>query len=333
MKTIRFILLTLGVLFGFSESKGQKLYAVSGASGNPSYLYELNPATGDTIRTIGYTGYSHITGIAVHPKTGVIYGHVNGSGGWGNGLLVRINKNTGSACPIGTTGIQSPDLAFDTAGTLYAWYEYNVATNHYDDLGTIDLSTGAFTEISSNYHGTWQTGIAFNSHNQCYMKEGFSIYPFNHTVTSKGSGVFFGGGTNNLLAFDDNDVCYTGQRSGSNFILKTIDVNTGNLTTIGTAPVPHISAIAFDNNSTSSIPPTVSVSITQPTSGQSNGSISTTVCGNEDGIRYSRWAKKGGVNYPESNELNLSNANAGDYMLMLITNDNNIHYYGPYTLN
>lgn len=78
--------------------------------------------------------------------------------------------------------------------------------------------------------------------------------------------------------------------------------------------------------------PTVSInSTTTPTSGQSNGSIDLNVSGSNI-IRYCRWSKKEGVNYPSGSDYDLNNAPAGSYYLMLITTDNKICYKGPYTL-
>lgn len=77
---------------------------------------------------------------------------------------------------------------------------------------------------------------------------------------------------------------------------------------------------------------TFSTSITQPSSGQSNGSIDLS-CDNGDApLRYARWSKRTGENFVEEDELDLNNADAGTYYLTLITLDNCIEYLGPYRL-
>jgi hypothetical protein len=58
------------------------LFAVDGSNCNPSTLYTLDPSDGSVASTIGpievgMTQLSHVTGIAIHPSTGVMYGIVN----------------------------------------------------------------------------------------------------------------------------------------------------------------------------------------------------------------------------------------------------------------
>ena len=61
-------------LFGpFTWAHAAVLYGANGAQGNPASLYILNPATGGIVSTVGAIGFA-VTGLAVHPTTGVLYG-------------------------------------------------------------------------------------------------------------------------------------------------------------------------------------------------------------------------------------------------------------------
>lgn len=352
IKSSKNLFLLLALCLFTMNLHAQTLYAISGAGENtPSYLYELNPLTGDTVRTIGYTGYSGIAGIAIHPKTGVMYGHKNGvvydeddfpdgpPRGDQNpdmipGLLLQIDKTTGVATPIGSTGLQSPDLAFDSSGTLYAWFEVNFDNYNYDNIATLNLTTGEATEVDDYYHETYATGITFSSSNQCYMKDGDSVYAFNHTNGTKSAGVALSGTTNNLLARNKQGVFYTGERN-QGFILKTLDVSTGQLSTVGSVAVNHISAIEFDISGNPCAPIVNITSITHPSNGQANGSITpglTFPCSSDTIVRYARWTKKGGKDYPAGNDFILNNAEAGEYTLVIILPNQEPFYYGPYVL-
>src|SRR5262249_6864437 len=115
-----------------------KMYAVSGAANTSSTLYEINSATGAVVQTIRATGFSHITGIDVHPITGEIYAVSNNTH-----QLLKLDPLTGAVTVVGSTGIfyDIPDISFRSDGTLFAWVE------GLDDLATINLSTGLVTTI------------------------------------------------------------------------------------------------------------------------------------------------------------------------------------------
>ncbi len=87
------------------------MYAVDGASGQPTTLYVLDPSNGSVLRTIGPTGFDHLTSIDVDPTTGILYGVTNGPD-----RLIRLDPTTGAGTVIGSTGAQIPDIAFDPAG-------------------------------------------------------------------------------------------------------------------------------------------------------------------------------------------------------------------------
>lgn len=72
--------------------------------------------------------------------------------------------------------------------------------------------------------------------------------------------------------------------------------------------------------------------ITQPSSGQNNGTIDVNCDNGGTPLRYARWTKRTGDNYAQEDALDLNNADAGTYYLTLITLDKCIEYLGPYRL-
>ena len=124
---------------------------------NVSHLIQINPASGALVSDIGQItdgvggpGIA-ISDLAIQPGTGLLYGieSTEAEGGvktqFGN--LYTINRITGVAALVGTTGIQNASLAFAPNGTLYI----TTANINPDDpsgpfidvnLDTVDASTG-----------------------------------------------------------------------------------------------------------------------------------------------------------------------------------------------
>ena len=115
------------------------LFGADGAGGNPSNLYILSPTTGAIVSNVGPIGFA-VTGLAVHPTTGVLYGPTGNQSPTAPGTLITIDKATGQGTVVGAFGIASQtmaDLTFTRDGTLYGWLVPG------DDLHTIDVTTGA----------------------------------------------------------------------------------------------------------------------------------------------------------------------------------------------
>ena len=88
-----------------ARSDAATLYAAS-AAGGPGNLYLLNPDTGAVIQTIGPTndvaGQNYpITGLAVHPTTGVLYGSTGNNPAATAARLVTIDPATALVTVIG----------------------------------------------------------------------------------------------------------------------------------------------------------------------------------------------------------------------------------------
>jgi hypothetical protein len=234
----------LFVLLSFATANAQQtLYAISGASGTESILYKLDANTGAVISTVGATGYTHISAMAVHPLTGEIYAIANPIYGVGN--LIKIDPNTGAGTVVGSNSLQVPDMSFSPSGILYAWSEWNGSSN--DDLHIIDINTGAATLVGECGCSTTKTGLAFKPTGELFMKAANTIHQMNPDNGLMLSSVNLSTSTNNLLAFNTNNEGYTGTRNSGVFTLQKIDPATGKITTIGSNSIGSISAIAFSS--------------------------------------------------------------------------------------
>src|SRR5206468_10195807 len=111
---------------------------------NSSRLILITPETGGVVSDVGLiragTGGQgiFIADLAIQPGTGVLYGIESREAGGGLGPpfgnLYTINRNTGVAALVGTTGLQNASLAFAPNGTLYAT---SAAVNPEDPFGPL----------------------------------------------------------------------------------------------------------------------------------------------------------------------------------------------------
>jgi hypothetical protein len=139
-------------------SQAAVLYAANGAQGHPSTLVILDQTTGAVASTVGPIGFA-VTGLAVQPITGALYGSTSRAADVSPGSLIRINKTTGAGTLIGSFALDDhamADLTFGPDGTLYGWAEPTL-----DALHRIDLATGKATIVGPSQIGnTFGSGIA-----------------------------------------------------------------------------------------------------------------------------------------------------------------------------
>lgn len=228
------------------------LFASDGAGGNSAArLYALNPATGATVTNVGAIGYS-VTGMAVQPGTGQIYG-VTGFDTTGGPSLIRINKSTGVGYLVGSLAGAAADpvadIAFTSNGTLYGWSENS------DDLVTINLSTGAATVVADSTIGTSGSGLAASATNVLFFAgDGANgalrtvngttglttvVATMNGTVGRQMNALAFNGGT--LFGSMGGNV-----GPGAPASLVTINTTTAVVTVLG-ASLTNMDAIVFNN--------------------------------------------------------------------------------------
>jgi hypothetical protein len=131
-----------------SNYTGGRLYSVNLETGVASMVAPLR--VGGAI-PIG------LTGLAIHPKTGVFYGLTGGLAPNIPKSLVTIDPLSGNATLVGSIGYSGSDIRFDPKGTLYVWLA------DLNRLGTIDLGTGAAKPLDAPlYDQTLGGGIGID---------------------------------------------------------------------------------------------------------------------------------------------------------------------------
>lgn len=229
------------------------LYGATGGNLN-SDLYTVNTTTGVTT-SIGQIGFA-VTGLAVDPITGTLYGSTSLQSPNHPNSIITIDRATGAGTLVGAVGIpgeEVADLTFDAAGTLYGWTEI-----YGDDLVTINTATGAATIVGNSTLITYGSGLADVNGTLFYSGDGITgaLRTVNKSTglttvvtTLHGAppntdgiaamaahpdtGVLFG------VALNDSDVVHPAY-------LVTINTTTGEVTTVGALP-NDFDAIAFDN--------------------------------------------------------------------------------------
>jgi Ca2+-binding RTX toxin-like protein len=144
------------------------LFGADGAefSEEPSDLYTINPSTGERTSTIGSIGFE-VTGLAVDPTTGQLYGATANGDPSAPGALIKIDKTTGEGTFIGFHFLldpscsadqsASPDITFTTDGQLWGWTK-NCADD--DQLMRINKATGRGTAFGTGFPGSFGNGLA-----------------------------------------------------------------------------------------------------------------------------------------------------------------------------
>lgn len=221
------------------------LYATDGRSCSPSTLYQLDPADGSIISTIGSTGVSGMTSLAFHPVTGVMYGITTGGNGC-NSNLYTVDLATGVATLVGPTGIPrgKPDATFRADGTMFT---YSTNDNY---LYTVNLNTGALSPIGNTTVGAWDISLTFED-GTLVMTDGDTIYTVDTTTGLASSVTSLGTGVNDSSMSTTHPVTgqvYLGDSDNySQFDLYTLNTSTGDMVLLGSNSVDRMSAIEFSS--------------------------------------------------------------------------------------
>ena len=157
-------------------ASAQTLYAASfrssgiGAAVNTAgSLYTVNLASGQAtfVAPIRVNGASiGVTGLSVHPETGVIFGITAQQSPNYPSSLITLDPNTGRATLVGELKYPASDLSFNRAGILFAWLP---ATSQ---LGIVNPSTGAVTPIGPPRQAGTPSGLAIDKMGVAYITTG-----------------------------------------------------------------------------------------------------------------------------------------------------------------
>ncbi len=136
-------------------------YSNKDMSGVGGALYSVDSNTGKSTLMaplrVGGAIPIGLTGLAIHPRTGVFYGITAGLSAQIPRSLVTIDPKTGNTTLVGSLNHEGSDIRFDSKGTLYVWL------NDPPGLGTIDVCTGAASPVgASGYAESLGGGLAIS---------------------------------------------------------------------------------------------------------------------------------------------------------------------------
>jgi len=227
-------------------------YAASGVN-NSGNILSINQSTGVGIN-IGPSLYNSMTGIAVNPKTKIIYGISTFTD---NTEFVRINSSAGDSYNLFTVpaGTMS-SIAFDTSGNLYAAYRNGL-------IYSVDLLTKSITQICSTK--VQLNSISFDSKTNELWGTPYIVLGSNKDLlfkinTTTGDTTRIGktglGILTNSIAFDNQGNLFGASGSAgvsNNFI--SINKTTGASTTIGPIGLKNITGLSYSSPGAASVNP------------------------------------------------------------------------------
>lgn len=241
-------------------SRGETLYAAtlrdgsnSTAEGEGGALFTVNPANGAyklvAPLRIGGKVPVGLTGLSIHPRTGVFFGITAGNSANIPRSLVTVDPASGHVKLVGSLGHVGSDIRFDTTGVLYIWL------TDVNSLGIVDVGTGGAQPLTEPKSAqTLGGGIAFDRNGRLYFSVNTSAGTLDSwqpgealaTVGPIINGAPFVSAINSM-AFSSEGALYavnSNLGSPAKARLVTIDVRTGAVTEIGALPA-DVDPIAF----------------------------------------------------------------------------------------
>ena len=225
-------------------------------------LYTIDPATGARGATIGSPAVGsaagfELTGIAVDPTTGQMYGSTSsGDEIVGAGAIVKINKANSAATFVGYIFLDCDepiqDITFTTTGQMFGWTKDCAGGNR---LVQINKTTGRGTALGPSGLGSSEGGglAADPDDNTLWLTPDSgdgdygTVNPTTGVYTSQGILDGTGDYTDNINALSwscDGETLFASVRDG---FLATINTATDHLTEVGRG-APDQDAITWDCN-------------------------------------------------------------------------------------
>lgn len=216
-------------------------FGAKGSSQTTSNLYTIDSSSPATPSSIGAIGFG-ITGLAIDPITGILYGVTNHNSAVNPDSLVSINKTTGAGTFIGALGTRISDIAIDSAGNIYGFSGTTAG-----GLFSINKSTGAATAVGGGYIVTGG-GCAFDASDVLYLSDNGTqpgrnlntvdlITGVRTVVNSFTGSPNSGGGALNAACFVSSTLYGIDQGFGTGtYHLVSIDPSTAVITDLGTLP-------------------------------------------------------------------------------------------------
>jgi hypothetical protein len=219
----------LALVAGDSAWAQNPLYAVTGRNNMASVLYELNPATGAVLRTIGATGDTYITAMDFDPISGNLYAFAQDPTSGSRGDILILDLDTGVATRVAQT-LKFTDMGFHPDGRLFGQLKPHASGS--DGLYQINITTGATTQLLSLHPHT--PGVTFDSLGNGLFKSGNSVSAFDPDgPTLSFLGNISGSSLLNTFEFGEDDILYSTTFSS----LVSINMLTQTQTILG--PIPN----------------------------------------------------------------------------------------------
>jgi len=252
----------LAVVFAFwisgAGAAAHTLYAASVRSGLASdapiagnlYIVNLANGTASLVGAIRLPGSKPIgvTGMAVHPATGVLYGITSEQSPTNPRSLVIIDPNSGGATLVGDLGRVGSDIAFDAKGTLYVWLPGT------SQLGTVNLSNAEVVPVGKPGPAGSPAGIAIDPSGMVYVTSKGASGTLDNVDLATGAlqigpaltGAPFSTQINSMSFSPSGLLLAVNSNGGSpaNTRLVAINTGTGAVATIGALP-DDTDALAF----------------------------------------------------------------------------------------
>ena len=243
--------LAAALLLAGADAAAQALYATSirvfafgGQDKVVGSLYTLNLADASArlvapIRMKSETAIG-ITGLAVHPTSGIFYGITSALSPVNPRSLVTLDVNTGDAELVGPLGAAGSDIAFGPGGTLYVWLPST------SQLGAVDLASAAVKPLGTPGPAGTGGGIAIDEKGTAYVTPGGASGTLDRVDTRTGAltrgpqltGAPFPMGITAMTFSPSGLLLALNANGGSPASVRLVAINTGSgqVTPIGTLP-------------------------------------------------------------------------------------------------
>lgn len=224
----------------------------SGSAPVAGSLYRIEPETAahamvGAVRMDGREPIG-VTGLAIHPASGVLYGITAANSPSHPNSLVTINIANGDATLVGSLGVAATDIAFDRAGTLFTWLRDT------SQMATLDLATGKPRRLGRAGQPGEPGAVAIDRDDRIYVvgsgaTGSLDLFDVESGTVAKGpplKGMPFAAGVNSI-AFSSSGMIYavnTNLASTASTMLVKIDPRSGFVTKVGALP-PDTDAIVL----------------------------------------------------------------------------------------
>lgn len=230
--------------------------AASGAEGIAGSLYTVNLASGSAVFVaplrLNGTLPIGITGLAVHPVTGVFYGITPAGSPNAPTSLVTVDPATGRAQLVGDLRHPGSDIAFNRAGIMFAWLPGT------SQLGIVNLTNGAITPIGTARGSGAPAGLAIDAQGAAYITPTGAAGTLDTVEIATGTvktgaqlaGAPFPSGINSLTFTPSGLLLAVNTNDGAPALTRLVTINTasGAVSTIGTLP-DDTDALTFASDS------------------------------------------------------------------------------------